>query len=154
MRLPVKEREININASIRMTPLIDIIFLLLIFFILTIKFQEPESMLDHTLPQRGKESVTEQEKDWEVVKLRIKLITEGTRLKIYLQERVVFTYEDLFASLDLLPRDILIVIEPESSVPYKYVIGAYNTCMKSKKRNIVFAVSPGTDVIQTDDEEG
>ena len=137
-----------------MTPLIDIIFLLLIFFILTIKFQEPEKMLEHILPQRGKESVTEQEKDWEVVKLRIKLITEGTRLKIYLQERVVYTYEDLFASLDQLPEDILIVIEPETTVPYKYVIGAYNTCLKSSKRNIVFAIAPGTDVIQSDYEEG
>ena len=69
------------------------------------------------------------------------MIKENKVLKIYLQERVVYTYEDLLYYLDQLPVDILIVIEPKDNVPYKHVIGVYNICLKSKKRNIVFGIS-------------
>ena len=39
--------------NLRMTPMIDVIFLLLIFFILTAKFRIPEQFLDAFLPQEG-----------------------------------------------------------------------------------------------------
>jgi len=125
-----------------MTPLIDVIFLLLIFFIITIQFVKPESVLENRLPERRAQGFKDQQNDWEMVRLRIKLIIkEGGRPKIYLQERVVKTYEELLYYLNQLPRNILLVIEPESRVLYKHVIGVYNTCKKSKKSNIVFAIS-------------
>ena len=78
------------------------------------------------------------------VRLRIKLvITDDERPRIQLQERMVYSYEELLKYLNRLPRDILLVIEPEPKVPYKHVIGVFNTCLKSKKTNIVFAVTGG-----------
>ncbi len=62
-------------------------------------------------------------------------------MKMHLQERVVVSYENLLSSLDLLPQEIMLVIEPEPQVPYKYVIGVYDTCIKAEKTNIVFAIS-------------
>ena len=50
-------------------------------------------------------------------------------------------YEALGHYLDQLPPDILIIVEPEDDVPYKHVIGVYNACLKSKKREIVFSIS-------------
>ena len=124
-----------------MTPLIDVIFLLLIFFILAIRLEKPEGVLENILPESDTHGVAAQQSDWEVVKLRIKLIQEGKQLKIYLQERVVYSYKDLLAYLNMLPEEIMLVIEPETDVPYKYVIGVYNTCLKSNKSNIIFALS-------------
>jgi biopolymer transport protein ExbD len=124
-----------------MTPLIDIIFLLMIFFLLTINFHKPEFVLDNRLPQIGSQSSEDPTKDWETVRLRIKMIKDGSQLKILLQERVVLTYADLRYYLDQLPEDILLVIEPANSVPYKHVIGVYNTCLKSNKKDIVFSIS-------------
>ena len=142
MKLPLKARTSRISASLRMTPLIDVIFLLLIFFIMTIRFQKPDGVLENRLPEKGGFGVTEQQKDWEVVRLRIKLVIKGGgQPKIYLQERVVTTYEELLNYLNRLPHDILLVIEPEAKVPYKHVIGVYNTCIKSKKSHIVFSVA-------------
>lgn len=143
MKTPIKATKNKVSFSVRMTPLIDVIFLLLIFFILAIRLEKPEGVLENILPESDIHGIAEQQKDWEVVKLRIKLITEGEQLKIYLQERVIYTYKDLLSYLNMLPQEIMLVIEPEARVPYKYVIGVYNTCIKAKKSNIVFAISPG-----------
>lgn len=143
MKVPVKTTGSEIGLAIRMTPLIDVIFLLLIFFMLTIRLEKPEGVLENILPESNSPGMTEKQKDWEVVKLRIKLIQEGTQLKIYLQERIVYSYEGLLSFLTMLPREIMIVIEPEPTVPYKYVIGVYNTCLKARQSNIVFSLSAG-----------
>ena len=143
MKIPIKATKNKVSFSVRMTPLIDVIFLLMIFFILAIRIEKPEGVLENILPESDVHGIAEQQKDWEVVKLRVKLITEGEQLKIYLQERVIYTYKDLLSYLNMLPQEIMLVIEPEAKVPYKYVIGVYNTCIKAKKSNIVFAISPG-----------
>jgi biopolymer transport protein ExbD len=124
-----------------MTPLIDVIFLLMIFFLMTINFQKPEGVLDNRLPQITSHESSDPPQDWEMVRLRIKMIKEGKQLKIYLQERIVYTYQDLLHYLNRLPQDILIIVEPEYDVIYKHIIGVYNICLKSKKNNIVFSIS-------------
>ena len=143
MKIPIKATTSKLSFTISMTPLIDVIFLLLIFFILAIRLEKPEGVLDNILPESDTHGMTGKQKDLEVVKLRVKLIKEGKQLKIYLQERIVYSYGDLLAFLNMLPEEIMLVIEPESKVPYKHVIGVYNTCLKAKKTNIVFAISPG-----------
>ena len=143
MKPSYRAADNRLSFSIRMTPLIDVIFLLMIFFLITISFQDPEGVLKNRLPESGGQGVTEKE-DWEVVRLRIKLIIrEGEQPTIYLQERLVSTFAELLYYLNQLPEDILLVIEPESKVLYKDVIAVYNTCVKAQKKNIVFAIAPG-----------
>lgn len=126
------------RASISMTPLIDVIFLLMIFFLMTMSFQKPEEVLENRLPQVGSQASADPARDWETVRLRIKMVKEGRRLKMYLGERVVYTYADLLHFLDRLPQDILVVIDPDRDVPYKHVIGVYNSCLKANKQDVVF----------------
>ncbi len=143
MRLPNKVSSSKAVFSVRMTPLIDVIFLLMIFFMVTIKFKEPEGSLTNRLPERGGNIIANHKQDWEIVRLKIKLvITSGDAPLIYLQERPISSYNELARFLDQLPKDILLVIEPEAKVPYKYIIGVYNTCKKVNRQNIVFAVAP------------
>jgi len=141
MKLPIRSGNKNIDFNVRMTPLIDVIFLLMIFFIMTIRFVKPEGILENRLPEKAGQGITDQKNDWEVVRIKIKLVRDGNKFKIYLQERALNSYEDLLSYLELLPEKILIVIEPDLTVPYKYVIGIYNTCLKSEKTNIVFTVA-------------
>ena len=143
MKLPIRSGDKNIDFNVRMTPLIDVIFLLMIFFIMTIRFVEPEGILENRLPEKAGQGIVDQKNDWEVVHIKIKLVRDGNQFKIYLQERALNSYEDLLSYLELLPEKILIVIEPDLTVPYKYVIGIYNTCLKSEKTNIVFTVAQG-----------
>lgn len=127
--------------SINMTPLIDVIFLLMIFFLMTVNFQRPEGVLENRLPEMSSQDSPDSSRDWEMVRLRIETPEEGNQIRIYLQERVLFSYKDLFYYLNQLPEEIMIIIEPENDVIYKYVIGVYNTCLKSRKKNIVFSFS-------------
>jgi biopolymer transport protein ExbD len=123
-----------------MTPLIDVIFLLMVFFIMTINFNQFDGVLTNQLPRLSSTQTKEPSKDYETIRLKIKMVKENSQLKIHLQERVVFNYEDLLLYLNQLPNDILIIFEPGDNVPYKHVIGVYNTCLKSKKDRIVFSL--------------
>ncbi|MBA3027199.1 MAG: biopolymer transporter ExbD [Proteobacteria bacterium] len=140
--MKVRARLINFQNrnSINITPLIDVIFLLMVFFIMTINFNKSGGVLENQLPQVSSTESSDSSKDYETVRLKIKMVKEDTELKIYLQERVVFNYEDLLLYLNKLPNDILIVFEPSNNVPYKHVIGVYNMCLKSKKERIVFSL--------------
>lgn len=126
--------------SLNMTPLIDVIFLLMVFFIMTINFNQFDGVLTNQLPRLSSTQTKEPSKDYETIRLKIKMVKENSQLKIHLQERVVFNYEDLLLYLNQLPNDILIIFEPGDNVPYKHVIGVYNTCLKSKKDRIVFSL--------------
>ena len=50
MRLRFQSKHGRRRYAISMTPLIDVIFLLMIFFLMTINFQKPEGVLDNRLP--------------------------------------------------------------------------------------------------------
>lgn len=141
MKATFLQKQTQILFSVKMTPLIDVIFLLMIFFLLTINFHKPEGVIHNQLPQLGEQDSDDVSRDWETVRLRIKLMREDQRLKIYLQERIVYSYEELLQFLDELPEDILIVIEPDDKVPYRHVIGVYNMCLKSEKKDVVFSIS-------------
>jgi biopolymer transport protein ExbD len=141
MRLRFQSKHSRRRYAISMTPLIDVIFLLMIFFLMTINFQKPEGVLDNRLPQLGKHASENPTKDWETVKLRIQMTRASGELRIHLQERVLSTYEDLGRYLDQLPADILIIVEPDDDVDYEHVIGVYNTCLGSNKKEIVFSIS-------------
>ena len=141
MKLPLKAHRGPTNLTIRMTPLIDVIFLLLIFFIMTIQFKRPEGVLANRLPEKSGQSVTQQQ-DWEIVRLRISLgITDGDMPAVLLQDREVRSYEELYGFLSMLPDDVLLVVEPQARVPYRHVIGVYNACLKAEKHNIVFSMA-------------
>ena len=124
-----------------MTPLIDVIFLLMIFFIMTLKYLVPEGVLENQLPGRAEEATAERQKDWEVV--RIHVARGKDRPQVYLQGRVVSGLRDLLENLNRLPRDVIVVIEPEPKVAYRHVISVFDTCVKANKTNISFTIPRG-----------
>ncbi len=139
MKLPLNNRYAGPNFTVRMTPLIDVVFLLMIFFIMTLNFLEPEGILENRFPETARQTASDRQKDWETVRIQVSM---GNNLPmIYLQERQINGINDLLKNLNLLPRDIMIVIDPDSKVAYKHVISIYNTCLKSKKTNIAFSIS-------------
>lgn len=140
MKVPHRNINEKSGLSIRMTPLIDVIFLLMIFFVMTINVKPPEGILENKFPEQGKTIDNARQKDWEIVKIHVAEGEKGPR--VYLQERIVDDFEDLHMNLSQLPRDVTIMIDPESNVSYKHVIGIYDTCLMSKKKNIIFSLPP------------
>ena len=130
-----EEREMAVS----MTPLIDVVFLLMVFFLMTINFEKPEEVLAHRLPQLGNEASEDPSKDWEKVELKLEMAKQDGQLKLQLQERTLESYDDLLDYLGQLPDDIVIIIDAANDVPYKHIIGVYNSCLKAKKTDIVFS---------------
>ncbi len=141
MKVPTKATSSGRGFAMMMTPLIDVIFLLMIFFIMTLNFLVPEGVLENRLPDQVNQAKADREKDWEVVRIHVARGRDGPR--IYLQERAVTGLPDLLHNLMRLPRDIVVVIEPDPRVAYKYVIAVFNTCVKAKKTNITFTIPRG-----------
>ncbi len=72
----VKDRDKFEEVDVEMTPMIDVTFLLLIFFIVTLKFKTLEGRLDAALPKdRG--TSTSQAEEVEKVDIVIKVLKEG-----------------------------------------------------------------------------
>ena len=141
MRLKFQHRQTDRRLAVSMTPLIDVVFLLMVFFLMTINFEKPEMVLENRLPQLGSQDSDDPTQDWETVELRVEIAKQGGQLKLFLEERVIDNFDDLLGYLGRLPGDIQIVIDAANDVPYKHVIGVYNTCLKAGKREIVFSVA-------------
>ena len=140
MKLRFQQRERG-RLGVSMTPLIDVVFLLMIFFLLTINFEEPERVLANRLPQIGVQNSDDPTQDWENVELRIAMVRGSDAVRLHLEERVLESYDELLGFLALLPDDVQIVIDAGNDVPYRHVIGVYNTCLKSGKADIVFSIT-------------
>lgn len=141
MKVPTRATGSKGRFAIMMTPLIDVIFLLMIFFIMTLNFLVPEGVLENRLPDLAEQAALDRQKDWEVV--RIHVATGKDRPQIYLQERRISGLAELLSDLLRLPRDVIVVIEPEPKVAYKHVISVFNTCVKAEKTNLSFTLPRG-----------
>ena len=139
MKLKFQRKSAERRLAVSMTPLIDVVFLLMIFFLMTINFENPEEVLVNRLPQLGAQNSEDLSKDWETVELRLEITRDNGQLRLHLQERVLDSYEELLSYLEQLPDDIQIVIDAANDVPYKHIIGVYNSCLKANKQDIVFS---------------
>ena len=128
----------------QMGPMIDMVFLLLVFFMVTAKPIDPESDISLGLP--GTVAQTEQ------VDLpdeqRIEILADG---RIVLNElelaaaddsrmpRVVKTLTRLKESADLNNADALVTVDPHNDVPHQRVVDVFDACAKAGITGLTFA---------------
>lgn len=130
------------NASSRstsvdsvMTPMIDVVFLLLIFFLTTASFQklekqlpaasasEPESAPSGKSPQPSDSEVA----DFNDIVIKITLAKSGVRYA--LQSEPVAGFDDLANRVQAvlkIRRDVPVIIDPENQVPSGEAIKVYD----------------------------
>ncbi|MCB9897207.1 MAG: biopolymer transporter ExbD [Planctomycetes bacterium] len=136
-----KSAEIE-ETKIELTPMIDVVFLLLIFFIVTIKFKVLEGKLETELPKDvGVNASTDLPK--EKIEISIKKdpgSPEG--LKVFVQSRPMPNLATFRAELkrwlDLDP-EARATLYPEFGVTYESVVKVVDECLKVNLTNITFA---------------
>lgn len=124
------------HPGIQLAPLVDVLLLLLIFFLLTWNAARNENELDVKVPKAAaaKEHVVP---PGDVV---VNVKTDGT---VVVNRRTLTTAEltDLLQNLVRLDPEQSVVIRGDEAGAYKNIIGVLNTCTEAGITNVAFATA-------------
>ena len=147
MRLKHKD---NVKAEVDMTPMIDCVFLLLVFFMVSTTFNKREADISFALPGTADQSEAVEIPDEQIIQ-----ITEAGNVFLNDLEYDKPTDTDMpelvktlilfrqTAEANKVPA--MITIAPEDNVKQQRVVDVLNACTAAKISNVTFAVG--------DDEE-
>jgi biopolymer transport protein ExbD len=134
------ESNLKHEINVRILPLIDVIFFLLVFFMLFTTFKTSPQGMNINLPQA--ETVTNQEQD---MKVTINISSEGT---IAIEDRMI-NFGDLTEEATRIieenSADTLFIINADRSVQYEQVVramdrirqaGGYRLALAADRENL------------------
>ena len=141
---PRKRRQASGGGimQLQMTPMIDVTFQLLLFFLLTSTFRQAEGQIPGTLPAAEAAQSETIEKE-----IRIKVLPHGPYGNLPMFE---LTGEDapilsaqklhdaLAARLKYVSDASPVVIEPAANVRWLFVVEAYNQAVRARFKNVGF----------------
>jgi biopolymer transport protein ExbD len=137
------------ELGLQLTPMIDVIFQLLIFFMVNIKFRTLEGLLKAFLPPASAVPTSDPEKKKKIVIDVQELTGGGVLISLNKEplggaddkERYDVLYQRLrgvretFAGEKMPP----VIINAGMEVQYRYVVKALNACGKAKIEDVMFA---------------
>ncbi len=149
----IQRRVEEEKVSLRLTPMIDVIFLLLIFFMYSARFRTLEGQLGVQLPTGRASTRLQQELEREVKFITLSLRWDGSRSKVFLEGNEfeeaasdkVFGYLGLKGALTekllrlkaMIPN-ATVIIDSDPEVPMEYLVGAVNSCVRAGWEKVSF----------------
>lgn len=146
-----KKRDLHAGTmTINLGPMIDVIFNLLIYFVVTANFAVGEGVLTLKMPQgtgAPTESIAPPQTPLNIVLSAVAPVGVDIRLQ---RERLGGSFEQLQAQLRALqfndhnPRGVYkadnpVIIQPEGPVRWQHVVNAFNAAIAAEYSNISFA---------------
>lgn len=126
-----------------MTPMIDVIFNLLIFFVCTVSFQPPEEVLPTFLSTQGSGANVPRPaeiQDFDDVIVKMKTQEERTVWEINRQPYPSLAQvRDVLRTIAGVNRDLPVIIDAQGEIPLGSVIDLYDLCRLSGFQKIQFA---------------
>jgi len=141
-----KPKPAGTRMDLNMTPMIDVVFQLLIYFIITCEFVPGEGILAATMPA-GTGSAAEVPKLESPIKILVSSRGEtGYRLDVDKSSTAPSTFGDLKKLLDGMQEknggpfsdENPIVIQPSGEVRWQHVVNAFNAALGARYKNIAF----------------
>ena len=144
---PLVRGSANTDLNTAMTPMIDVVFLLLVFFVWTASFQTIEYVLDSQVAaQQGTDASVDTQveplSDTEDVLIRIESV--AGELVWSVSQRSATSLADVKERLKRLAdvdASVKVILHPDPEVPLKYVIGAYDAAQLAGFTQVAFAVN-------------
>ena len=144
----IETRGSGTDLDSAMTPMIDVVFLLLVFFVWTASFQIIEQILPSEMSsQLGSDPVDlaqpPPEADFDDIVVQIGW--DGTNPNWTLNGQMVATIGALRDRLSILAdikSDAPVILDPASAVPLGYVIEVYDASKMAGLIKVSFAVNP------------
>lgn len=132
-----------------LTPLIDVLFLLLLFFLLGTKFRQEEGQIPSSLPQLGSSAQRALESALPPqVRLSVDpqgAANENATYTLAGSALPILTPDDLYKKLAALREtygpaadDTPVIINARGDVRWEYVVEAFNQAARAKFKNIAF----------------
>ncbi len=148
MRRPSPYIDRRGDLEIQMTPMIDVVFLLLVFFLWSASFQIVERVLPSNLsevvgsrPESTDEPPPPQE-DFDKVVIRVQWVNDGPAWRI--NDMVAGNLQQVRSRLQAIAgikRDVPVILHPDPAVPLGHVIDLYDITRLTGFEQIQFAAS-------------
>lgn len=142
-----RERKQGDAAQLEMTPMIDVVFQLLIFFIVTLKTEDLYSHLDVSRPAPDPDAVPEEQVD-DLIEIMVYNKTKLGGHGVSFQKRKV-TVQELERQLTRLGKmspDVSIIIKCAGDSAHGTLVRVLNICSKGKLTNLnVFSIGDTAD---------
>jgi biopolymer transport protein ExbD len=142
MRIPSTHDRDDVRENTAMTPMIDVVFLLLIFFVCASVGQIRESILPTDLATGSIDSpnVHEIERPLGEMWLRLDRAEERTMVEVNNRRLADFgELQTLLTSMAEVARDMPVILDIAPQVPLGDLIRVYDTCRASGFESINFA---------------
>ncbi|MEN6664465.1 MAG: biopolymer transporter ExbD [Phycisphaerae bacterium] len=131
-----------------MTPMIDVTFQLIIFFLIGFQMRETEGLIPSSLPAEGIGSV-DQQNIFKTVFVRVRPQGEEKDQAVYQIEQTLIETTDseelkrhLEAQRSSQGSDkVPVVIRAEGDVQWEFVVEAFNAAVRAGLKNVAFAPS-------------
>ena len=143
MRLPFA-RQNRRPLKVEMTPMIDVVFLLLIFFLWTSSFQLAEQMLPSGVAEEtvagGNTSEATEQVDFENIIVRISWVNAAPVWSV--NERSLRDWSEVTKTIAAVARvksGIPVVVDPDPEVPLGHVIDVYDLSRQIGCEQVRFA---------------
>lgn len=145
------------RIALNLTAMIDVTFLLLVYFMTATQFRLGEEVYRLDLPERGAAARPSDPFELDTEPLRIKVATLGAGLRAYSLRiegpyRQPRTFEDLHDFLDerridasaprgLFEPDHPIIIQPTRTTAWQHAMGAFNAAARARYTNVTLGRS-------------
>ena len=134
--------------DLNLTSMIDVVFLLLVFFVVTADFKAPEKTMATKLAANGAIVVdqpkTQEERDLGKIVVRIR-VDAANQIEFHVDDKRAANLDELEAILDAL-REIdpnaRVVVAPERNAPIESALDVYDSARRVGLAKISFAASP------------
>lgn len=149
MKPPAAHTGNRRRLEVAMTPMIDVVFLLLVFFVWTASFQIVEQVLPSTLSEaQGNQPVKNNdppppEMDFDNVVIRLN--TDGQVLRWQLNNQAVESLEQMrtrLVAIAEIKSDAPVILHPDDNVPLGDVIDVYDLSRVAGFEKVQFVTSP------------
>lgn len=152
----IRHRVASTDLDAAMTPMIDVVFLLLVFFVWTVSFQVVEQILPSQMSSQLGDQPSEMqepppEADFE--NLVVHIGWDGQQPLWSLNEQPLASSDALRQRLmvvSAIKEDAPVILHPDGQVPLGYVIQAYDWSKQAGFQKVSFAVNPVTQAPKPD----
>lgn len=132
---------------LNLTAMIDVVFQLLIYFVVTASFAQGEGVLKARLP--GGEQGQALGPPPPSAELTVRVASAGTHAYRLTVEPGGIAPQSFHELADLLERlkgiygqDTPVIIEPQRAVRWQHVVNAFNAAVRARYENVAFASAP------------